>query len=224
MEPDDDVSFDDETPDNSTSEGSASLPAYRGATNDPFFGLLIAGAVSIGLMPLAESDPDLRYTLTWGLLAGFAVLSWLMGNFPRITEEQPEDLAWGIVFGLILGIPLLAFGTGLLSEISNLVFPSFGLGTALAYLVFVMPLGETLFFRGILQQLRAFWEVGLIATVWGLVLFFPLINTGPYPLIVALILAMTNILYGYVRLRNGLAAAWLCQIMVNLVVFFIPFI
>jgi hypothetical protein len=29
-------------------------------------------------------------------------------------------------------------------------------------------------------------------------------------------------IYSYVRQRNGLAAAWLCQIVVNVVVLFLP--
>jgi hypothetical protein len=34
---------------------------------------------------------------------------------------------------------------------------------------------------------------------------------------------MANLLYGYVRNRNGLAAAWICQMTVNLVLLFFPF-
>jgi energy-converting hydrogenase Eha subunit A len=196
---------------------------YRGS-NDPLFGLLIAGAVSVGLMPLANTDADLRYTLTWGLLAGFGVLAWLIGNFPRITEEKPENLAWGLAFGLILGIPVLAFGSGALDDISMRIFPDLKPGTVLALLVFIMPMGETLFFRGILQETRTFWEVAIIATIWNLVLFFPLINAGPYPLIMGVILAMVNTSYGYVRDRNGLAAAWIAQITTNIILLFFTFI
>ncbi len=213
----------DSTQGNETKTTSSDdTPRYRGASNDPLFGLLIALAVSVGLMPLANADPDLRYTLTWGLLIAFGVLAWLIGNFPRIIEERPEDLAWGIALGLILAIPLLAFGSGVLADLSERIFEGLGIGVVLAYLVFIMPMGESMFFRGILQDLRPFWEVAIIATFWGLILFFPAVNAGPLPVILAIILAMINALYGYVRLRNGLAAAWLAQITVNLVIFFFP--
>ncbi len=197
-------------------------PRNRGATADPLFGLLIAGAVALGSMPLAANDPDLRYTIVWGLLALFGVTAWLLGNFPHITREKPEDLAWGVALALVMGIPLLAFGSGLLHDLSGRIWGDFTLGTTLAYLLFIMPLAETLFFRGIMQALRSFGEVSFIATLWGLVLFFPHINAGPLPLIALVVFGMTNTLYSYVRLRNGLAAAWLCQIIVNVMIFFFP--
>jgi hypothetical protein len=195
----------------------------RGASSDPLFGVLLSGAISIGLIPLiGAGTSDMRYTITWGLLAGFGVLAWLLGDSARIAEEQPENLAWGLVFGLVVSMPLLAFGVDQLEEATRLLFPQMASGTLLAYLVFVMPLAETLFFRGLLQQGRTFWQVSLIATAWQLVLFFPLINIGPYPLLIGVALLMANAMYSYVRERNGLAAAWLCQITVNVVLFFLP--
>jgi membrane protease YdiL (CAAX protease family) len=196
---------------------------FRNASGDPLFGLLIAAAVSIGLTPLIGTDADMRYTLCWALLALFGVTSWLIGNGPRIDQEKPDNLAWGMAFGLILGLPVLAFGGSTLSEITELIFRDMKSGTVLAYLVFVMPLAETLFFRGLMQENSTFWITGLISTAWSLVLFFPLMNRGPYPLIGAVIFLGANTMYSYVRERNGLAAAWLCQISVNIMVFFIPF-
>lgn len=189
------------------------------------FGVVLAGAVSIGLSPLVnEGAYDLRYTLVWGMLALFGVMAWLLGTGDRIEQEAPEDLAWGITFGLILGLPVLAFGGGTLAEAGNLLFREMPIGTRVAYLVFVMPVAETLFFRGIVQQQRSFWQTGLLATGWQIVLFFPLMNQGPYPLIIGALLLMANTIYSYVRERNGLAAAWLCQITVNLLLFALPVI
>lgn len=197
---------------------------YRGSGNDPYFGLLLAAAISIGLTPLiAEGASDMRYTITWGMLALFGIMAWLLGNSPRIGQEKPENLAWGVAFGIILAVPLLAFGGSTLNEAVDLIFRDLQVGTMLAYILFVMPLAETLFFRAILQEARPFWAVAIVATIWGVVLFFPLINRGPYPLIVGIALLMMNSIYGYVRERNGLAAAWICQITVNLVLLFIPF-
>lgn len=213
--------YDDEPVDEAAPErGPASS---RSLTSDPVFGLLLAGAIAVGLLPLVgNNDADMRYTLTWGTLALFGVLAWLFGSSARIAQESPEDVAWGAVFGLILGGPVLLFGGGTLKEIVNLLFQSAPAGTILAFVVFVMPLGETLFFRGLLQEVRRWPIVALMCSAWQMVLFFPLVNQGPYPLIVAVVLLMANLLYGYVRLRNGLAAAWVAQITVNLMIFFIP--
>ncbi len=204
---------------------SASDATYRGSSNDPLFGLLLAGAVSLGLAALIGADGfDLRYILVWGLLASFGVLSWLYGSGPRITQDQPENGAWGIVFGLILVVPLLGFGGNTFSEMADLMLRDMTPGTALAYLVFIMPMGETLYFRGIIQNIRPFWQTALMATAFQMILFFPLVDRGPYPLIVGIVLLMANMIYGYVRDRNSLAAAWVCQITVNVSLIFFPFV
>ena len=101
------------------------------------------------------------------------------------------------------------------------------LGAVLAYLVFVMPLAETLFFRGFMQQNRSFWLVGILSSVWSLVLFIPMLEVGRYPLvavIIAVALITINLLYSYMRDRSGLAAAWVCQITINLVLLFLPYL
>jgi len=190
---------------------------------DSLFGLLIAGAVSIGLAPLISSNAaDMRYTLSWGVLAIFGILAWLFGSMERIEQEKPGNIAWGMVFGLILAVPILGFGGSNLADGMRLLFPEMPDGTLLTYLVFVMPLAETLFFRGIFQEGRSFWVTGIMATLWQLVLFFQLMNRGPYPLIIGTVLLMANTMYSYVRGRNGLAAAWVCQITLNLVLIFLP--
>lgn len=199
-------------------------PVYRGSASDPYFGLLLVGAISVGLIPLiGQGANDLRYTITWGMFILFGVLSWLLGSGPRIQQEKPENLAWGVAFGMILALPLLAFGGSTLLETVELMFQDMTIGSMLAYILFIMPMGETLFFRGILQRGRPFWVAAGVATAWGLVLFFPLVNRGPLPLVVGIALLMANMMYSYVRERNGLAAAWVCQITVNVVLLFIPF-
>ncbi len=195
----------------------------RDTANDPLFGLVLSGAISLGLIPLIDNAAyDLRYTLVWGLIAGFGVVAWLLGSATRIEQDTPENLVWGVTFGLLLGLPLLAFGGSTLIESGELMFPGLTIGTLLAYVVFVMPVAETLYFRGLMQQHRTFWETGLLATGWQLALFFPMVNRGPYPLIIGIILLMANVTYSYVNERNGLAAAWLCQITVNVILLFAP--
>jgi hypothetical protein len=196
---------------------------YRGATNDPIFGLLLAVAVSVGLMPLiGTGGADVRYTLTWGMLALFGVLAWLFGDAERIGQERPDNVVWGVVFGLVLGVPLLLFGGSTLTEMSRAMFPDMTGGVVLGYLIFIIPIGETLFFRGILQRTRPFWEVGLYGTGWSLLQIFPLINQNALPLVAGFMLIMANMLYSYVHDRNGLAAAWMCQITIHLLLFFVP--
>ncbi|HVU12763.1 MAG TPA: CPBP family glutamic-type intramembrane protease [Phototrophicaceae bacterium] len=208
---------------------------YRGTGSDPTFGYLLALALSFGLLPLIPYNADMRFTLAWGVLGLFGVISWLFGTTTRIGREPLENLAWGVVFGLIVSAPLLLVGGNTLTTTSHLIFQTgvggsiqnLSSGTVLAYLVFVMPLGETLFFRGFMQQNRSFWLVGVLSSVWSIVLFVPMLDVGKYPLVAVIIsiaLVLINLMYGYVRERNGLAAAWACQIVVNFVLLFLPYL
>ncbi len=207
----------------------------RATGNDPTFGFLVALALSIGLTPLIPANADLRLTLSWMALAFFGVLAWLLGSTTRIGEEEPENLAWGFIFGLIVAVPMLLIGGQTLTTTVQLIFRTgigaegqilpLSRGVVLAMLVFVMPLAETLFFRGVMQVNRPFWMVGILATVWSMVLFVPALDVGTYPLVAVIIsvaLLTINLFYSYVRQRNGLAAAWICQIIVNIVLLFVP--
>ncbi len=215
---------------------TASRPVgTHGSHSDPTFGYLLAAALSIGLTPLLPYSSDLRLVITWSVLAAISVLTWLLGSMDRIGEEAPEDLVWGMVFGLILATPLLLVGGDALTTTVRLIFRT-GIegsiralppGSVFALIVFVMPLAETLFFRGLMQKDRSFGLVGALASVWSMLLFFPLIEVGRFPAVAIIIgtaLTLMNMIYSYVRDRNGLAAAWLCQIVVNLLVMFVPYI
>ncbi len=199
----------------------------RGAS-DPFFGFIIAAGLSIGLTPLLPESVEFRYALAWGALAGVSVLSWLLGNMERIGQESPDDIGWGILFGVLLGIPFLVFlSQHVLAPAADRLFPDMSPGSLLAFLVFVMPLAETLFFRGLLQGQLAVWIVGLLATLWNILLFFPVMwdavtELPAVSLVITVLLLMMNLLYVYVRARNGLAAAWMCQIVANMIIFYVP--
>jgi membrane protease YdiL (CAAX protease family) len=215
--------------DNLPPEPEPRIRFYRSSANDPFFGLLLALAVSVGMTGLLPAQADLRYTLVMGLLAGIAVLSWLLGSFDHITHETPENLAWGVGFALLFSVPFVLFFFDTLSRAARLIFPDMSGGTLLAYLIFVIPMAETLFFRGIIQRSLEFWAAGLVAGVWSAVLFFPvmwgdIVRAPAVAFFLLIALLAINLLYSYVRERNGLAAAWLCQIVTSLIVFFIPYL
>ena len=217
-----------ESDDSADGAANETRAVSRGTTSDPFFGFLLAIALSIGLIPLLPESADLRYTLAWGVLAGISVLSWLLGNTERISQEKPENIAWGIIYGLMLGIPFLLFlRQPILAPSTGQMFPQMSAGSLLAYLVFVMPIAETLFFRGLLQSQLTFWIIGLVAAMWNMMLFFPVMwqSVLQFPavaVVIAIVLLMMNMIYGRVRERNGLAAAWICQIVANLVILYIP--
>jgi hypothetical protein len=208
---------------------------YRGQSSDPTFGFLIALALCVGLIPLIPENSDLRYVIGWSILALFGVMAWLLGTSSIIEREKPENLVWGAIFGVIIAVPFLIVGGGTLATTAHLLFrvsvgnavQELTPGAVVALVVFVQPLAETLFFRGVMQEHRAGWLVALLASLWSMVLFFPMLDIGRYPgvgIIIGTALVLMNAVYSYVRGRNGLAAAWLCQIVVGFVLLFLPFI
>jgi membrane protease YdiL (CAAX protease family) len=236
--------FPDETPlyddeeviDDSASDEPKRESIYRGGNADPAFGFLLAIAVSVGLIPILPENADMRYTLTWGALAIVGVLSWLLGSADRIGQEKPENIIWGSGLGMMVSVPFVIFFGGIFGTAASLMFPAhgsdsptLGMGTVLAYLVFVMPLAETLFFRGLLQRRLEFWIVGGLGGLWSVILFFPvmwgeLLENPAVGAFLAIALFAINLMYSYVRERNGLAAAWMAQIVASLILFFAPFV
>lgn len=218
---------DDANEDETLADTDEASPSYRGSSADPAFGFVLAIALSVGLIPLLPVNADLRYTIVWGTLAGVGVLGWLLGNADRIGQETPDNVGWGIAFGVMVSVPFMVFFTAEFGAASRLMFPEFGIGTVLAYLVFVMPLAETLFFRGSIQRRLDFWIVGGLGGIWSVILFFPVMwsrlsDAIAVAIFLAISLFVLSMMYSYVRLRNGLAAAWICQITANLILFFIP--
>lgn len=223
----DDYIYEDET--DTALEDSQPTQKYRGGGADPAFGFVLAVALSVGLIPLLPVNADMRYTIAWGALAIVGVIGWLLGNTDRIEQEQPENVAWGIAFGIMVSVPFMIFFIDQFRRASHLMFPDFGAGTVLAYLVFVMPLAESLFFRGSMQKRLDFWIVGGLAGLWNIILFFPvmwdvLLEFVFVAVFLAIALFSLNMMYSYVRERNGLAAAWICQITASLILFFVPYL
>ncbi len=208
----------------------ATTSQSRNTASDPLFGFMIAAALSVGLTPLLPDNADLRYTLAWGALSGVSVLTWLLGDMERIGPEGPENLGWGVLYGLMLGIPfMVVLRQAILEPTTNRMFPEMTAGSLLAFLVFVMPISETLFFRGLLRRQLPIWIVGFLATLWNIVLFFPVMwqSVTQFPAVTAvlvIILLLMNMTFVFVRERNGLASSWLCQIVANLIILYIPFL
>ncbi len=223
----DDPGHETGTPEAEPGDDDDVLPAGIAGRNDPLFALLLLLALSLGLTALPAGQHDLRLVLLWLAMSGYGVANWLLADGEQIDVETPANLAWGVTFALVLSGPMLVFGENTLGAISQRMFGGLRSSSLLALLIFVIPLAETLFFRGLLQQRFVFWLTGLMASLWSILLYLPLLDVSRFPaigLIVSTALLMMNLLYGYVRQRNGLAAAWLCQIGVNLTLIFLPFV
>ncbi len=200
--------------------------AHREA--DPLLAYLVLLAIGIGISPL---DAPARYLLLWLLMGGLGAVAYLLGGVQRMADAEIDDLAWGAVFGVVSSFPFLVVFGAALQTVSVRMFDEPGnsqivLDTwVLMAVAFVLPLCESLFFRGGMQDVRSILLTAGLATVWSAILFFPHMELGgreAIALILLIVFALLNFMYSYVRFRNGLAAAWLAQVISYTMLWFVP--
>lgn len=195
---------------------------------DPLFAYLLIISLAIGLSPLT---PSIRYVFLWALMGILGLMGYVLGTVKNPRETHIVDLIWGLAFGFLSSGPFLAAFGSSLNTVSVRMFdventPTVIMDTwAFMAVVFVIPACESLFFRGALQEVRSFGFTVLLSTLWSAVLFFPHMELGGrevIALILLIVFGLLNFMYSYVRARNGLAAAWLSQVVSYGLLWFLP--
>ncbi len=197
---------------------------------DPIFGYVLAIALSIGLTPI---EADTRYLLLWTFLALMGGMAFVLGSSAHDRPTDPGDLVWGLVLGGLSGGALMLVGGDTLAVTSERLFGATRSDNSLLITwvaqatLFVMPIAETLFFRGALQRVHSFLTVSLLASVWSVLLFFPALDLAGSPAVAVVYgaaLILLNFLYGYVNFRHGLAASLVCQMTAGSLLLLFPMI
>lgn len=195
---------------------------------DPIFGYIMAMALSIGLTPV---QANVRYVLLWAFIAAMGGIAFLMGSGIRFKVTDPGDLLWGIGLGLFTGGALMGVDSNTLATTSERLFSAGATDRALAdtwvfqTTIFVMPVAESLFFRGAMQRVYPIPVVALLASLWSMLMFFPNLNLGETPavgMVFGTALVLLNFLYSYVNFRHGLAASFFCQISAGSLLLLVP--
>lgn len=190
---------------------------------DPLYALLIYLALGLGTWVIG--DLETRYTILWVLLIVMGVGLVMVEVSKPPSRIELGNLAWGIVFGFPVGLLLLVFAPEALSAASAMLFPNVSLPALFQMLVITGPVGETFFFRGGLQARRGI-AAGIIGAGLGtLILYLPAgVGTSGLVAVIAVSLFMTVLagVYSYLRETHGLAAAFVCQITLNVMLLFLP--
>lgn len=200
------------------SEGDLPELVLDGIDFDAVFAYLIYMALGLGTLYLGIG---LRY----GVLAAVMVMA---GALFVLVNRDPEpvlliNLGWGVSIGLVFSLPLLILTGPGLGETARTVFPFAEPSAALYLLVFALPLGETLFFRGFIQRERGFAIAVGAAALASLLLYWPAGASRPvYLAVIAVFSAVLASIYSFVQMRNGLAAALICQVVANVVLLLLP--
>lgn len=203
-------------------------PRSRRQDLDPVVGYILLMALSVGLTPL---QANLRYVLLWMVMAGMGGMAFLLGSGIRFKVSDPGDLLWGIGFGVFAGGALMLVGADTLRVTSERLFNADQENNllidtwVLQAMVFVMPLAETLFFRGAMQRVHPVPVVSLLASLWSGLMFFPhleLVDTPIVGVVIGTALVLLNFLYSYVHFRHGLASSFFCQVCAGTLLLLLP--
>jgi membrane protease YdiL (CAAX protease family) len=176
--------------------------------------------LSLGTSPLAV---EMRYTILWTLLIVLGLSLSILDSRRPLGPLRSLNLAWGLSVGFIVGLPLLILTARGLAQVSAVLFPYTTAAALFQALVFVAPLGETLFFRGVLQEERGL-AIGVVcAGLYSVTLFWPA-TAGDIPILIVAAIFSTAlaVMYSYVRIRHGLLAAYACQVIANVMLMFVP--
>jgi hypothetical protein len=206
----------------------ASLARHTRQDLDPVFGYVMAMALSVGLTPV---QTNLRYILLWSFLAVMGGMAFVLGSGIRMKVADPGDLLWGIGLGIFTGGALMLVGFDTLAKASERLFSAGQADNRLfdtwvfQATVFVMPIAESLFFRGAMQRVHPIPVVAVLASLWSVLMFFPNLGIGKTPavgLVFGTALVLLNFLYSYVNWRHGLAASFFCQIGAGTLLLLVP--
>lgn len=212
-----------------SSSSRGKTPAKRKSKRfalDPTFASLIFAGVGIGTYALSAAP---RLILLWSTLLAL----WLSFREARTLRVRYafSDIGRGVLIGLVVGLPLMAFGFEALAQavpilyIGSLPTEDLFLTGSMVFtsMVFLAPLSEELFFRNMLQEELGPVVSSLFYALAGLVLFLP--TAGSYPIVllaVCGVMGILGILYAFVYARYGMAVSLSCHATANLVLFVIP--
>ncbi len=188
---------------------------------DPLYAYLLYLALGLGTLYL--QDVAARQTILWTALL-------VLGGLLTLVDTDMShgmtsgSLAWGLGIGAVIGLPLFILAGPGLAATAAALYPDLDSGALFQALIFVGPLGETFFFRGVLQDRRGI-GISILGAGLGYIIFYlPALAAGTPVYLIAAVFFFTVMagVYSYVRNRYGLAAALLCQSAANLMLMFLP--
>jgi len=191
-------------------------------TLDPLFiyGIaLVVTVLGLGGMPL-----ETRLTLVWTALSALGFLAILVDEI-EVVRPSVRDIAIGAGYAVLVGAPIFVIGSAQLERIAGELFSGMSATSVFLLLIFAMPAAETLFFRGAFQAARGLVLSALAGGAWSCLLLLAGLNVTAYPfvaLVIGLALVALNFLYSYLAAVYNLFSAWTCQIIMNVLLLWLP--
>lgn len=185
---------------------------------NPRLAFLLLFGVGIATFRL---EHDIRLTLIWLVLLGLVLLYAETGRLKG--DYSLLNLVRGATIGAVVALPFFLFNQKFFYATAARLYSVNDLQVLIERAVFLVPVLEGCFFRGMVQHERGLLEGALLFGLAQVLYFISAVNVYP-AVIAAVVLGLTllGFLCGYLYQRYGLTASISCHVAVNLVLFVLP--
>jgi membrane protease YdiL (CAAX protease family) len=185
---------------------------------NPYLSFLLL--VGVGLASLRLSH-QLRLTMLWLMMLALVLLNAEAGRLK--AKFSLVNLARGALIGTVVALPFFLFAPDFFYATALRLYGVQELQVLLERAVFLVPLLEEGFFRGVVQRERGLRDGALLFGLMQVLYFFSAANV--FPLVVAAVvvgMVVVGLLCGYMYERYGLMGSIGCHVAVNLVLLVLP--
>jgi len=184
---------------------------------NPHLGFLLL--VGVGVASARLSHP-VRLSLLWIVLLLVILLYAESGRLK--SDYSLLSVGRGALFGMIVALPLYLFAKEFFHATASWLYGVEDLQVLLERAVFIVPLLEEAYFRGVVQRERGLVEG---AVLFGLTQALYLVSAVDYFAVIAAVVVgmiLAGLLYGYLYKRYGLTASIAGHATINLVLLVLP--
>lgn len=188
---------------------------------DPLFAYLIYLALGLGTLFL--QDIAMRYVIMALALMVLGATLTLLDARQRPNRITTANIVPGFGFGALIGVPLFLFARPALIASADILYAGIDAAALFQLAAITVPVGETLFFRGVLQNERGFAASVIAAGIASILMYWPAaIGTPVYLGVGAIFSTALAAVYSYIRSRYGMTSAAICQATLNILLIFLP--
>lgn len=181
---------------------------------------LVFAAVGLGTWTLGQ---EARQLALWSVL----LVGTLLVGAPRTVRLglSLSELGRGIVFGLVIGLPMALLFPDVLTTTARRFYGAAGPESLLLRLVLVAPVVEGVYFRGFLQPAVGLGLAAVLYGLAGIILYLPVAATFPAVLAtIVAVMAVFGLIYGVVALNYSVVASVACQAAAALALWIVPLV
>ena len=187
-------------------------------TLNPYLGFLLLAGIGVATLRVKH---NVRLVLLW---MGLLTLVLLYAERGRLRANYSLlNLARGALVGIVAALPFYLLGRDFFYATASRLYGVDNILVLVERAVFLVPILEESFFRGIVQTERGLLDGALLFGLAQALYFVPLVSEFPAVIVVMVLgMILLGLLYGYLYERYGLTASTACHVAVNAVLLVLP--